>query len=398
VVQCVLTWRVSTMLRLRFATYALFSFALLTVAGEAAANPNGSARSASPGCACGGSAPSLGPATSLSSTSSSRATLPSSSPGESLRSTTAAAPISSPATRETRSSAEQEGRLYAPKQQGESDQAFFQRAAREIGSRTGPGGQLTPESRAALARLAQGAGYNAIRSVVTGGGVVGSASGNSYVTYYKEGFTQANIVGTRAPAAPSTGASSKPADAPGRSDPALEKSVRDLLSQSPTGRQALARLDAAGVSIRFREGGGTMNHAASRSVVLDTKMGNGADKPVAWLAVSTAHESSHAWDDKRKQTPSTVSPIGARYSEAKSQMAVTPELRKEVLAERRNYVTRQVAGEARSMTTEVRVRRELEAKGVDFHRLDDKLGSTYGKAHDAVYKAAGVKPPDPAAH
>jgi hypothetical protein len=303
--------------------------------------------------------------------------------------------------REVKTTSTGDSRLYAPKRAGESDQAFFQRAARELGQKaTGSNGQLSPSGRAALDRLARGAGYNAVRGVVTSGGVVGSASGNSYVTYYRSGWDQANLT-PRAPAPANNGASAASSNArasappPGaRKDPALEKSVRAMLAQSDAGRRALGQLRAAGISIRFRQGGGTFNDAASRSIVVDTKMGNGQDKPTSWLAVSTAHEASHSWDDKTKQTPSTVSPTAAQYGAGNNQWRVPMQVWKELHAERQNYVTRQVAGEARAMTAEVRVRRELEQKNVDFHRLDNKLLDAYNQGHDGVYRAAGVKPPD----
>lgn len=283
-------------------------------------------------------------------------------------------------------------RLYAPKQSGESNQRFFQRAAREIGQKAGPGGQLSGDQRSALGRLARGAGYNSIRSVVERGGVKGSASGNSYVAYYRSGWNAANLV-QRGPTGSLRG-NGRLAPSPGYHDPKLEGHVRAMLAASPTGKQALARMDAAGVTIRFQNGGGTYNHAGSKSVVVDRKMMNGQNKPLSWLAVSVAHEASHAFDDNRKQTPSTVSTVGGKFSDAKAAgRPISNALAKELVADRNNYVTKQVAGEARGMTTEVRVRRELEAKGINFQGLNTNLRDAYNKGHDRVYRAAGVTPP-----
>lgn len=343
-------------------------------------------------------------------TEASAASSPSASGGRSSQASSVRAPSASTSSAPSASSSatgsasprsgSASSRLWSPKRSGESDQAFFQRAGREVAQKTSTGtpGQLSPRGQAALARLARGAGYNSVRSVVTSGGVVGSSSGNSYVTYYRSGFTQANMV-HRAPtggsASTTTSSASAGASAPPpvHADPALEKSLRAHLGQTEAGRRALSQLDSAGISIRFRSGGGTSNDASSKSIILDKTMANGKDKPMSWLGVSVVHEASHAADDHRGQTPSTVSPLGARYGAAKSQMAVTNDLRKQLIAERKAYVTKQVAGEARAMTAEVRDRREHESKGTDFHRLDRTLANAYDKGHDGVYNAAGVTPP-----
>lgn len=284
-------------------------------------------------------------------------------------------------------------RLYAPKQANESDEAFFTRAASELTrtAATGSSGELTSHGHAALERLARGAGHNAIRNVVTSGGVVGSVSGNDYPTFYREGWNSANL--NRPAAAATTSGPAKSAGPAGEPNHALEHDLRALLSKSESGRQALAHLERTGASIRFRSGGGTSNDAANKALVIDTKMADGSQKPVSWLAVSTVHEVSHAWDDHTKQTPSTVSPIGDTYAEATRTGQVTPELDHRVERVRQNYVTRQIAGEARAMTAEVRARRELEAGGTDFVKLNGKLLEAYNRGYEGVYHSAGMKPP-----
>lgn len=279
-------------------------------------------------------------------------------------------------------------RLYAPKRGNESDQRFFVRASREIGSKAS-----SPEGRAALDRLARGAGYNAIRSVVERGGVRGSASGNSYVTYYRTGWNQANLTARTPSTSTNTTDRAKAPAPPGRRNTRLEQSVRAMMAQTKDGQAYLSKLDATGVQVRFQKGGGTYNDATTRSLVVDRKLGDG-HKPLSWLSVSVRHEASHAWDDHTGQTPKTVSPLGAQLSQLKAAGKPIPRTLVTALArERDQYVTRQVAGEARGMSGEVRLRRQLEAKGVDFHGLDRTLIDAYNKAHDRVYRAAGVTPP-----
>jgi len=68
--------------------------------------------------------------------------------------------------------------LFAPKRPEETPASFCTRAAHEVakGATTG-NGQLSPQGRDAVDQLARAAGYDAIRNVVVGGGVVGSQSG-----------------------------------------------------------------------------------------------------------------------------------------------------------------------------------------------------------------------------
>src|SRR5690349_15042635 len=90
-------------------------------------------------------------------------------------------------------SASSPAHLYDPKQPGETSQAFFERAAKEVRARaTVAPGKLSPQGDAALNRLANAAGMRAVRTMVVGGGVQGSQSGNGYVTYYRDGWNSAN--------------------------------------------------------------------------------------------------------------------------------------------------------------------------------------------------------------
>jgi hypothetical protein len=283
-------------------------------------------------------------------------------------------------------------RLYAPKQRGESDEVFFFRAAKELGQRT-RGRAWTAEEREALERLARGAAYNTIRFIVRNGGVVGSAKATGYAEVYRSGYTTNNFVGTD-PSNP------KPTDpiVGLREDPGLERDVRELLAKAPTGREALEQLAGLGATIRFRNGGGTVFDPDTKTMVVDTLDTDGKPKPLSWMVLSIAHESAHEWQHAVKALPEWLSPLAEKYRLLKAKMQVSRSLREAVLKERKHYVNRMVWSEAHAMTREARVRRELEAQGVDFLGADFLLLNTtlidiYNHNYENVYRAAGLKPP-----
>ena len=288
--------------------------------------------------------------------------------------------------------------LFAPKRPEEAPDAFFSRAAHEVAkTSTVHPGQLTPTGREAVESLARAAGYDAIRNVVVGGGVVGSQSGNSYVLYYRNGWTDANLH-SAAPskateAAPPKATEPPPPPPAARRDPALESEIRTMLAKTPDGRRALEQLDHAKTTILFRDGGGTSNNGDQHELYVDVKMNDGSRKPTSWLALSVAHEASHAYDDATGATPRTVSPLHDEYAAKKATTTVPMTLRISLVKERADYVDRQVAGEARAMTTETRLRRDLEAQGVDFQKLTTNLLDPYNQAVATVYAAAGVTAP-----
>ena len=230
--------------------------------------------------------------------------------------------------------------------------------------------------------------------MVVGGGVVGSQSGNSYVLYYRNGWNDANLhAAAPAPKKIDAPAAPPPAVPAAHRDAALESEVRTMLGRTPDGRQALEHLDHAKTTILFREGGGTSNNGDQHELYVDTKMMDGRAKPVSWLALSVAHEASHAHDDATGATPRTISALRDEYAQKKAETNVPQTLRVALVADRADYVDRQVAGEARAMTTETRLRHDLEAQGVDFQGLNTKLLDPYNQAYAKVYAAAGVAAP-----
>ena len=276
--------------------------------------------------------------------------------------------------------------LFAPKRPAETPDSFFTRAAREVArGATTRTGQLSPQGREAVDELARAAGYHAIRNVVVGGGVVGSQSGNGYVHYYRNGWNEANLpVKAEAPIpfAPAP---------PARRNPALESEVRAMLAKTPDGRRALDQLEHSKTTILFREGGGTSNNGDQHELYIDVKMKDGGNKPLSWLALSVAHEASHAYDDATGATPRTLSALHDEYAEKRAQTAVPTTLRIALVKDRADYVDGQVAGEARAMTSETRLRRDLEAQGVDFAGLNTTLLDPYNQAIAKVYAAAGLR-------
>lgn len=284
--------------------------------------------------------------------------------------------------------------LFAPRAPTEAPDAFFARAAREIATGTTTAtGQLSPRGHEALAELAHAAGREAIRNVVVGGGVLGSQSGNGYVHYYRNGWNDANLrLPRRTEPAPQTEAPAPPPP-PAHRDPVLEAEVRALLARTPDGQRALEQLAHAKTTILFREGGGTSNNGDDHELYVDVKMRDGVRKPVSWLALAVAHEASHAHDDATGATPRTVSALRDDYAAKKAQASVPMALRIALVKDRQDYVERQVDGEARAMTSETRLRRDLEAQGVDFARLSTNLLDPYNDAVTKVYAAAGVPAP-----
>ena len=79
----------------------------------------------------------------------------------------------------------------------------------------------------------------------------------------------------------------------------------------------------------------------------------------------------------------------------KAQTTVSMPLRIALVKDRADYVDRQVAGEARAMTSETRLRRDLKAQGVDFTTLNTTLLDPYGQAVAKVYAAAAGVPASP---
>lgn len=256
----------------------------------------------------------------------------------------------------------------------------------------------------AVQRMAHRQGQRAVRDMVVQGGVKGSSSGNDYVSYYREGWNRANFPrkpNATQPKAAATPAPSAPLgkDYRLRSNPKLESHIRHTLAQSgPEGRQVVRQLDELGIKILFRRKGGTVNASAQNAIHVEThKALTGEKKPIAWLAASVTHEVSHAVDDRQGRTPPTVSPRFEEYREARRKGAVTPELRRAMVAERRAYVNGQVNGEARAMSREASVLRRLEQRGAKLEDLNRTVLNTYGNAYDRATKPPAAATPAPAA-
>jgi hypothetical protein len=228
-----------------------------------------------------------------------------------------------------------------------------------------------------------------VRQVIVAGGVRGSRSGNSYVSYYRQGWNAANRVdhgvAPRTQPGPMSKAST-PTPAPeAKPNRELEQRVRaELMKSGEDGQHVVRLLDRMGLQIRFRESGGTVYDSPSRVVYVATKKATSDPKPISWLAASVAHEVTHARDAERGRTPPTVSPHYRDYAAARANGRVPTTLSRAMVEDRRSYVRGQIDGEARAMSREARVLRGLEKRGVPLEDLKRTILDTYSAAHDEV--------------